>query len=67
MEIGISSFTCIKAKKISTVRAPNKKGPRKLKSYPFLAAQKVYNVSESTTTDVKITDSRITFPVSNTE
>ncbi|CAN6993426.1 unnamed protein product [Brassica oleracea var. botrytis] len=27
---------------MSTMRAPNKNGPRKLKSYPLLAAQKVY-------------------------
>ena len=50
-------------KTMSTMRAPNKNGPRKLKSYPLLAAQKVYTVRESTTTVVKIADSRITFPV----
>jgi len=43
--------------------APNKKGPRKLKSWPLLAAQNVYRVRLTTTTAVRITDSRITFPV----
>ena len=46
-----------------TMIAPNKNGPRKLKSYPFFAAQKVQKVKESTTTVVRIADSRITFPV----
>jgi len=45
-----------------TIRAPNKKGPRKLKSWPLLAAQKVYNVRLITTAVVSMTASRITLP-----
>jgi hypothetical protein len=47
-----------------TITAPNKKGPRKLKSWPLLAAQNVYRVRLRTTTAVRMTDSNITFPVS---
>lgn len=53
----------MKEKTSSTMRAPNKKGPRKLKSWPLLAAQNVYRVRLTTTTAVRITASRITFPV----
>lgn len=45
-----------------TMRAPNKKGPRKLKSWPLLAAQKVYNVRLITTAVVNMTASKITLP-----
>lgn len=45
-----------------TIRAPNKNGPRKLKSWPLLAAQNVYMVKLSTTAAVNMTDSNITFP-----
>jgi len=55
--------TWMKENTMRTMTAPNKKGPRKLKSWPLLAAQKVYRVRDMTTTAVKITDSRITFPV----
>lgn len=55
--------TWIKAKTISTMIAPNRNGPKKLKSWPFLAAQNVYKVRLTTTTAVRITDSNITFPV----
>lgn len=55
--------TWIRANTIRTMIAPNKKGPRKLKSWPLLAAQNVYRVRLTTTTAVRITDSRITFPV----
>ena len=41
---------------------PKRKGPRKLKSWPRIAAQNVYNVRLTTTAAVKMTDSRITFP-----
>lgn len=53
----------MKENTMRTMTAPNKKGPRKLKSWPLLAAQKVYRVRDMTTTAVKITDSRITFPL----
>ena len=42
------------AKATSTMRAPNKNGPRKFKSYPLLAAQKVYTVSETHSTTIVI-------------
>lgn len=51
------------ANRMSTKTAPNKKGPKKLKSWPLLAAQNVYKVRLTTTAVVKITDSKITFPV----
>lgn len=44
------------------ITAENRNGPRKLKSWPLEAAQKVYRVRLTTTTAVRITDSRITFP-----
>jgi len=53
----------MRAKMMSAKRAPNKKGPRKLKSWPLFAAQYVYRVRLTTTAVVKITDSKITFPV----
>lgn len=52
----------MKANSISTRTAPNKKGPKKLKSWPLFAAQNVYKVRLTTTAAVKITDSSITFP-----
>ena len=58
-----NEITWIKENTIRTMIAPNKKGPRKLKSWPLLAAQNVYRVRLTTTTVVRITDSRITFPV----
>lgn len=58
-----NNITWIKENTIRTMTAPNKKGPRKLKSWPLLAAQNVYRVRLTTTTVVRITDSRITFPV----
>lgn len=57
--------TCIRAKTMRTSKAPNKKGPKKLKSWPLLAAQKVQRVRLNTTTVVNITDSRMIFPVSS--
>lgn len=45
--------------------APNKNGPRKLKSWPLFAAQNVYNVRAITTAAVRMAASRITFPVAN--
>lgn len=58
-----SACTWINANTISTIRAPNRKGPRKPKSCPLFAAQNVYRVRLMTTTAVKITASNITFPV----
>jgi hypothetical protein len=58
-----NKHTWMKANTIRTMTAPNKKGPRKLKSWPLLAAQNVYIVRLTTTTVVRIADSRITFPV----
>lgn len=49
-------------KRISTKIAPDKKGPRKPKSWPLLAAQKVYKVRLTTTPAVRIAASKITFP-----
>lgn len=57
--------TWIRENTMRTSNAPDKKGPRKLKSWPLLAAQNVYRVRPTTTTVVRITDSKITFPVSN--
>lgn len=62
----IELLTWISANSIRTTTAPNRKGPRKLKSWPLFAAQNVYRVRLTTTTAVKITDSRITFPAANT-
>lgn len=45
-----------------TVRLANRIGPRKLKSLPFLEAQKVYPVKAETTADVKINASRTILP-----
>lgn len=47
------------------MRAPNKNGPRKLKSWPLFAAQNVYTVRLSTTAVVNMTDSNITLPVTS--
>ena len=58
-----NKITWIKANTIRTMIAPNKKGPRKLKSWPLRAAQNVYRVRLTNTTVVRITDSRINFPV----
>lgn len=55
----------MKLKTIRTIMAPKRNGPKKLKSYPLFAAQKVYSVRLTTTTAVKITASKITFPVPN--
>ena len=51
----------MKPARISTKREPAKKGPRKLKSWPLLAAQKVYRVRLTTTPVVRITASKIAF------
>lgn len=47
------------------MKAQNKNGPRKLKSWPLLTAQNVYRVRLTTATAVTVADSRIIFPVSN--
>lgn len=44
------------------MRPANRIGPRKLKSLPFLEAQKVYPVNDKTTPDVKIKASRTSLP-----
>ena len=44
-------------------QAANRKGPRKLKSWPLLAAQNVYIVRLKTTTNVSDAASIITPPV----
>jgi hypothetical protein len=38
-------------------------GPKKLKSWPFSAAQNVYNVKQETTIAVKTADSHMILPV----
>jgi len=43
-------------------REVNNIGPRKLKSLPFLEAQKAYAVREETTAEVKINASSTIFP-----
>lgn len=53
----------MKPVKIKTKRLVNKIGPRKLKSFPFLAAQKVYPVSAETTAEVNIKASSTILPV----
>lgn len=52
----------MKEKTISTMRAPNKNGPKKLKSEPLFAAQNVNKVRLTTTTAVRITASKMTLP-----
>lgn len=56
------SRTWMTEKRISTKIAPDKKGPRKPKSWPLLAAQNVYKVRLITTPAVRIAASKITFP-----
>lgn len=53
----------MKPVKIKMKRLVNKIGPRKLKSFPFLAAQKVYPVSAETTAEVNIKASSTIAPV----
>ena len=60
---GDRSLTWMSANTSSTMREANRKGPRKLKSLPLFTAQKVYAVRLSTTTVVRIADSRMTLPV----
>lgn len=48
---------------MSTSKLVNKIGPRKLKSWPLLEAQKVYPVRPRTTADVKIKASSTILPV----
>ena len=60
-----STNTSIRPKTRIPVRAANKKGPKKLKSWPLLAAQKVYKLRLRKITAVRIAASTITFPVSN--
>lgn len=55
-------ITWIRAKTMRIITAANKNGPRKLKSWPRFAAQNVYIVRLTTTTDVRITDSNIISP-----
>lgn len=45
------------------MRLVNRTGPKKLKSLPFLEAQKVYPVRDATTADVKTKASSTIFPV----
>lgn len=45
------------------MRLTNNIGPRKLKSFPFLEAQKEYPVKDATTAEVKINASRTILPV----
>lgn len=44
------------------MRLVNRIGPRKLKSLPFLEAQKVYPVKEQTTAEVRINASSTILP-----
>lgn len=44
------------------MRLVNRIGPRKLKSLPFLEAQKVYPVNEQTTAEVRTNASRTILP-----
>lgn len=53
---------CIKLVRRSTMRLVNRIGPRKLKSLPFLLAQKVYPVRAETTAAVKIKASSTILP-----
>lgn len=47
-----------------TMRPVNKTGPRKLKSLPFLEAQKVYAVKDATTAEVRTKASSTIAPAS---
>lgn len=47
------------------MRPVNKIGPRKLKSLPFLEAQNVYPVKDTTTAEVKINASSTILPTNN--
>lgn len=54
--------TCMKLVTTRMMRLVKRMGPRKLKSFPFFAAQKVYAVRDPTTENVNIKASRTILP-----